>query len=63
MIVLGLSQDGTLKGLSHEMNSAFDDVWLVLGLNRGLGHSLNFLGVQRFYNSRSVFLAVNASLR
>ncbi len=28
-----------LKGLSHEMDLAFDDnVWLVLGLNRGRGH-------------------------
>ncbi len=35
----------SLKGLSHEMNLAFDD----------MGHFLNFLG------AKSVFLAANAS--
>jgi hypothetical protein len=31
-----------LKGLSREMDLAFDDhVWLVLGLDRGRGHFLN----------------------
>ncbi len=38
-----------LKGLSHEMNLAFDDmydVWLVLGLSRGRGHSLNLYVLQ-----------------
>ncbi len=35
-----------LKELSHEMDLAFDDmyVWLVLGLNRGTGHFLHFFG-------------------
>ncbi len=35
-----------LKELSHEMDLAFDDmyVWLVLGLNRGMGHFLHFFG-------------------
>jgi hypothetical protein len=35
-----------LKGLSHEMDWAFIDMygyWLVLGLNWGGGHYLNFL--------------------
>ncbi len=37
-----LSAIELLKGLSHEMDLAFDDVWLVLGLNKGRGHFLNF---------------------
>jgi hypothetical protein len=34
-----------LKGLSQELDLAFDDMyaWLVLGLNRGRGQVLNFL--------------------
>ncbi len=35
-----------LKGLSHEMDLAFGDIWLVLGLNRGRGQFLNFLADQ-----------------
>jgi hypothetical protein len=27
-----------ILGLSHEMDLAFDDVWLILGLNKGQGH-------------------------
>ncbi len=36
----------TLKGLSHEGDLAFDDMYivrLVLGQNRGWGHFFNFL--------------------
>jgi hypothetical protein len=34
-----------LKGLSHEMDFTFDDMYmLVLGLHTGRGHFLNFLG-------------------
>ncbi len=35
-----------LKGLSHEMDLAFDGIcfWLVQGLNRGRGHFFNFCG-------------------
>jgi len=35
-----------LKGLSHEMDLAFDDMygWLVLGLLRGRSQFLSFLG-------------------
>jgi hypothetical protein len=36
-----------LKGLSHEMDLAFDDMhghWSVQGLNRGRGQFSNFLG-------------------
>ncbi len=35
------------KGLSHEIDLAFEDVpgtWSVVGLNRGRGQYLNFLG-------------------
>jgi hypothetical protein len=32
----------TLKGLSHEMDLDFDDVWLVLGLNTGDGAIFKF---------------------
>jgi len=40
------------------------NVWLVLGLNRGLGHFLLFsCMLQWFYNAKSVFLAINARLR
>ncbi len=38
-----------LKGLSHEMDLAFDDMygyWLVLGLNRGRGQFSNILASQ-----------------
>jgi hypothetical protein len=54
-----------LKGLSHDMDLAFDDiyVWLVLGLNREGGHFFNFLGAPMIYIAKSVFRAVNASLR
>jgi hypothetical protein len=38
-------------------------VWLDLGLTRGRGHFLNFLGAPMIYTAKSVFLAVNASLR
>ncbi len=40
-----LLQNTALRGLSHEMDLAFElcTIWLVLGLNRGLGHFLNFL--------------------
>jgi hypothetical protein len=31
-----------LKGLSHEMDLAFDDMYGFSGLNRGRGHFLNF---------------------
>ncbi len=40
-------------------------VWLVLGLNRGQGHFLNFFScsvLKWFYNAKSVFFAINASL-
>jgi hypothetical protein len=33
------------------------------GLNRGHGQFLNFLGASMIYNAKSVFLAVNLSLR
>jgi|LakMenE18May11ns_1017448.scaffolds.fasta_scaffold8332402_1 hypothetical protein len=33
-----------LKGLSHEMNLAFEDMHGQLGLNRGRGQFLNFVG-------------------
>ncbi len=51
---------GQLDGMTDEVN-----VWLVLGLNRGRGHFLNFLVASMIllYNAKSVFLAVNASLR
>ncbi len=36
---------GSFKGLSHEMDLAFDDMYgSVLGLNRGRGQFLNFVG-------------------
>ncbi len=38
-------------------------VWLVLGINRGRTVFLIFLLLHWFYNAKSVFLAVNASLR
>ncbi len=38
-------------------------VWLVQGLNRGRGQFLNLYLDKWFYNSKCVFLAVNASLR
>ncbi len=38
-------------------------VWLVRSLNRSRGHLLNFLAAQMIYKTKSVFLAVNASLR
>jgi hypothetical protein len=38
-------------------------VWLVLGLNRGWGHFSNFLEASMILKRKSVFLAVNASLR
>jgi hypothetical protein len=41
------------KGLSHEMDLAFEDIWSVL----------NFYVLQRFYNAKRVYLAVNASSR
>ncbi len=43
-----------LKGLFHELDLAFDDVWLVLGLNRGRGQFLNFLAVQMIFNSNCI---------
>jgi hypothetical protein len=36
--------NGALKGLSREMDLAFDDRWLVLDLNRERVYFLNFLG-------------------
>jgi hypothetical protein len=42
-----------LKGLSHEMDLAFDDMygyWLVLGLNRGRG---NFFKIFQLLNINS----------
>jgi hypothetical protein len=46
------------------MDLAFDDMyWLVLDLNRGQGHFLNFLSPQMIYTAKSAFLAVNASFR
>ncbi len=35
-----------LKGLSDEMDLAFEDIWSVLSLNRGRGQVLNFLVLQ-----------------
>jgi hypothetical protein len=37
--------------------------WSVLGLNRGHGLFLSFLGAPMIYKAKSVFFAVNASLR
>ncbi len=48
-----------LKGLSHEM----DVYGYFLGLNRGRDNFLIFLCSNDFYNAKSVFLAVNESLR
>jgi hypothetical protein len=46
------------------MDLAFDDMLVSLGLKRGRGHFLNFLGAPMiFYNTKGVFLAVNVSLR
>ncbi len=53
-----------LKGLSHEMDLDFDDVWLVLGLNRGRGYCYIFFGcsndfiLQKVYFSRLMRLYV-----
>jgi hypothetical protein len=50
-----------MKGLSHEMDLSFEDMhghWSVLGLNRGLGQFLNFLGAPK----KILYLAVAASL-
>jgi hypothetical protein len=45
-----------LKGLSA-MDLDFDDMYdIVLGLNRGRGHFLNFLGSPMIYNAKSIFL-------
>jgi hypothetical protein len=46
------------------MDLAFDDIsWIVLCLNRGWGEFLNFLDAKWFYNAKSVFLVVTATLR
>ncbi len=52
-----------LKGLSYEMDFCFwGHAWSALGLNRGRGQFFYFLVLQVFYNSKSEFLAVIASL-
>jgi hypothetical protein len=62
-----MSKCTRLKGLSYEMDLAFDDMhghWSVIGLNWGRGQFLNFFrGSKDFMCIKSVFLAVNASLR
>jgi hypothetical protein len=39
-----LRMNAALKGLSHEMDLVFDDIWLVLGQKIGRSHFSNFLG-------------------
>ncbi len=52
-----------LKRLSHEMDLAFDDIYGLFEAWIGDGASfLIFLLLRWFYNAKSVFLAVNASL-
>ncbi len=44
------------KGLSHEMDLAFDDMyWLVLGLNRGRGPFFYYLGAPMIYIAKVYF--------
>ncbi len=58
----GMTDEVSLKGLSHEMDLAFDFMY---GYCLVRGHFLNLLvaPIILLYNAKSVFLAVNASLR
>jgi hypothetical protein len=50
-------QKDYLKGLSHEMDLAFDDMlWLVLGINRGRGHLIKiFWCANDFINKKCIY--------
>ncbi len=53
-----------IKGtVSRDEFGVWGHAWPVLGLKRGRGQFLNFVGAQRILERKSVFLAVNASLR
>ncbi len=50
------------QGLPHEKDFKNFDKNLQIGLSKGRGWFLNFYGLWWFYNAKSVFIAVSASL-
>jgi hypothetical protein len=56
VLILGLDF-GTLKGLSHEIDfKNFDQKFTELGLNKGRGWFLNFLGGSNDFKMQKVYL-------
>ncbi len=59
----GFEGRGPLKGLSHEIDfKSFDKNLQNLALLRDTAGFWIFYGLQWFFNSKSLFIAVNASL-